>query len=459
MDPIAELAEFDRETVAQAKAVEQQIQAEGFAAGHIIRDVRVFRVLMPWVGTKRWDGSAEGFTFAEFETDKGLVGIAEGANSDAEELKSKVLGKNPFDPHIRADMGLAYWDLIGKIANRPLGQYLHELFALETPLTERVPMSAYTWYSFPDLNGENAVTFESYPTYVQDIIRTHGFHNIKLSMCDFEPQRYVELVRNIRAAVGPDVDIRVDPHASWGEAQALRFMREVEDYHLEWIEEPVGGRFDHIFRAGHRLRLLSTIPISSHAWLPPLLPHSDAKGRYGDGTLDAALDLDALRRWQPADISAPDAYAGPLALKRYYDAARFMGMGIGMHSAYELGPATAIRLHIAAFTFPYEIPYHIVWGRERAFPPFSAHALDAHYNQWADDVICGGKMTYDQGFLAVPKEPGLGVELDPERLRHYAFSEEKAAAHTRHIEQIRATHLDVLGWRVERGGWRRYRMR
>ena len=273
-------------------------------------------------------------------------------------------------------------------------------------------MSAYTWYSFPDLNGENAVTFESYPTYVQDIIRTHGFHNIKLSMCDFEPQRYVELVRNIRAAVGPDVDIRVDPHASWGEAQALRFMREVEDYHLEWIEEPVGGRFNHIFRAGHRLRLLSTIPISSHAWLPPLLPHSDAKGRYGDGTLDAALDLDALRRWQPADISAPDAYAGPLALKRYYDVARFMGMGIGMHSAYELGPATAIRLHIAAFTFPYEIPYHIVWGRERAFPPFSAHAIDAHYNQWADDVICGGKMTYDQGFLTVPKEPGLGVELD-----------------------------------------------
>ena len=61
MDPITELAEFDREIVAQAKAVEQ-----------------------------------------------GLVGIAEGANADAEELKGKVLGKNPFDPSIRADMGLAY---------------------------------------------------------------------------------------------------------------------------------------------------------------------------------------------------------------------------------------------------------------------------------------------------------------------------------------------------------------
>jgi len=185
----------------------------------------------------------------------------------------------------------------------------------------------------------------------------------------------------------------------------------------------------------------------------------DERGRYGDGTLDAALDVDALRRYQPADISAPDAYAGPLALKRYYDAARFMGLGIGMHSAYELGPATAIRLHIAAFAFPYEMPYHIVWGREGAFPPFSAHPLDAHYNQWESDVIVGGKMVYDQGFLAVPTGPGLGIELDHERLAHYAYTEQKATVHTRHIEAIRATHLEALDWKVERGGWRRYRAR
>ena len=71
-------------------------------------------------------------------------------------------------------------------------------------------------------------------------------------------------------------------------------------------------------------------------------------------------------------------------------------------------------------------------------------------------VIKGGKMVYDQGFLAVPKGPGLGVELDRERLAHYAFSEEQAQMHTRHIEQIRATHLDALGWKVGRDGWRRW---
>ena len=51
----------------------------------------------------------------------------------------------------------------------------------------------------------------------------------------------------------------------------------------------------------------------------------------------------------------------------------------------------------------------------------------------------------------------VGVELDPERLAHYAFTEEKAAIHARHIEKIRAEHLDTLGWRVDRTGWPRYR--
>ncbi|MFN8493624.1 MAG: enolase C-terminal domain-like protein [Caldilineaceae bacterium] len=187
--------------------------------------------------------------------------------------------------------------------------------------------------------------------------------------------------------------------------------------------------------------------------LPPLRTANSPAGRYSDETLDRPLDLDALSRYQPADISAPDAYDGPLALKRYYDTARFMGMDIAMHSAYELGPSTAIRLHIAAFTFPYTIRYHIVWGNGVA--PFALHGLDAHYNQWEGDVIQGGKLPYDQGCLHVPEGPGLGVALDPERLAHYQWREEKQALHQRHIEAIRARHLDALGWRRNRMGWLR----
>ncbi len=100
------IAAFDRETVADIKARQGHINASGHAAGLKITGVRTYRVLMPWRGTKRWDGSAEGFSFAEFETDQGLVGVAEGVSDENPmNCRSQVLGRNPFDPDIRGLLG------------------------------------------------------------------------------------------------------------------------------------------------------------------------------------------------------------------------------------------------------------------------------------------------------------------------------------------------------------------
>lgn len=44
---------------------------------------------------------------------------------------------------------------------------------------------------------------------------------------------------------------------------------------------------------------------------------------------------------------------------------------------------------------------------------------DAHYHHLLDDVIVGGKMKYEQGSLPVPTGPGLGVELDEDRMAKY----------------------------------------
>jgi glucarate dehydratase len=51
--------------------------------------------------------------------------------------------------------------------------------------------------------------------------------------------------------------------------------------------------------------------------------------------------------------------------------------------------------------------------------PELAHAADAHYHHMTDDVIAGGKMEYRNGALPVPTGPGLGVELDPDRVERY----------------------------------------
>jgi glucarate dehydratase len=75
---------------------------------------------------------------------------------------------------------------------------------------------------------------------------------------------------------------------------------------------------------------------------------------------------------------------------------------IAVHSSGELGIQLATMLHMGAI-----------------LPNFT-YAGDAHYHHLTDDVIVGGAMPYANGSIAVPDGPGLGVELDRDKLRQYA---------------------------------------
>jgi glucarate dehydratase len=76
--------------------------------------------------------------------------------------------------------------------------------------------------------------------------------------------------------------------------------------------------------------------------------------------------------------------------------------GIAVHSSGELGIQLATMLHLGAVL------------------PNLSFAADAHYHHLTDDVIRGGLMKYEEGCIAVPKGPGLGVELDEDKLRRYS---------------------------------------
>jgi glucarate dehydratase len=52
--------------------------------------------------------------------------------------------------------------------------------------------------------------------------------------------------------------------------------------------------------------------------------------------------------------------------------------------------------------------------------PNLSFAADAHYHHLADDIIIGGKLKYEQGAMPVPSGPGLGVQLDRDKLSEYA---------------------------------------
>jgi glucarate dehydratase len=78
------------------------------------------------------------------------------------------------------------------------------------------------------------------------------------------------------------------------------------------------------------------------------------------------------------------------------------GLGVAVHSSGELGVQLATMLHLGAVV------------------PNLGFAADAHYHHLADDIIVGGKMSYRDGAIDVPRAPGLGVTLDRERLGRYA---------------------------------------
>ena len=69
----------------------------------------------------------------------------------------------------------------------------------------------------------------------------------------------VELVRTLREAVGPDVDIMLDCWMSWDVPYTIEMARRLEPYHPRWIEEPVLP--DKIAQYAE-IRRNSSIPIS-----------------------------------------------------------------------------------------------------------------------------------------------------------------------------------------------------
>ena len=77
-------------------------------------------------------------------------------------------------------------------------------------------------------------------------------------------------------------------------------------------------------------------------------------------------------------------------------------LGVAVHSSGELGIQLATMLHLGAVV------------------PNLSNAADAHYHHLNDDIIVGGKFEYVDGKIKVPDKPGLGIELDRDKLAQYS---------------------------------------
>ena len=207
-------------------------------------------------------GSIEGFRFlgwliVEIECDDGTVGIGNAALAPHATkatidtyLKPLLIGTDPMDseylwqsmyrrtlPFGRKGIGmtaisaidLAIWDAKGKILNQPV-------FKLLGGRTKsQIPVYASRLYSQPLESLYNEAK-----SYAQE-----GFKAVKLRF-GWGPKdglaginKNIELVKTVREAIGPDVDLMADAYMGWNVEYGKRMLRLLEPHNLRWVEEPV----------------------------------------------------------------------------------------------------------------------------------------------------------------------------------------------------------------------------
>src|SRR3954454_19258274 len=132
---------------------------------------------------------------------------------------------------------MARWDLVGQVLGAPLHRLWAELFDVGFEPPDRVPLAAYSWQRFPDADGGDAVTFQSWPDFAAQQV-ADGYRSLKISMTAYDPEDYVLLLERIRGRVPDGVDVRIDAHGSWNFSEARRLLPRLEPLRIEYFEQP-----------------------------------------------------------------------------------------------------------------------------------------------------------------------------------------------------------------------------
>jgi L-alanine-DL-glutamate epimerase-like enolase superfamily enzyme len=198
-----------------------------------------------------------------------------------------------------------------------------------------------------------------------------------------DPRHDLESVHAIRDAVGYDVNLRVDANQAWSIGTAVRMIKKMEKYDLEFVEQPV---LMYDLDGLARVRKAVSIPILSHesSWT-----FYDALKVIKRDAADA-IQLD------------PKFDSGLSGFRIAAGMAEAAGMSAVCHHFSELGVSTVYSMHAIA-----------------SCPAF-IHANQTGYRILSDDILKGNLMKFDHGHLRVPTGPGLGVEIDQLKLKKYA---------------------------------------
>jgi len=358
-------------------------------------------------------------TVVELVTEDNISGVSEipgniDINKALERSKSLIIGQDPFQINkIRdilsaefgtekpADRGFTPWDqrtvvhvfssievacldIIGKIINRPV------VDLLGGKRRDAVPFSAYLFYKYEGAGGElefgtdpNATGWAAArqasalnPTEIvaqaKAMCQEFGFQSIKLKGGVFEPRQEVDAILALHEAFGKDTPLRIDPNALWTVETSIKYGKEMEGI-IEYLEDPCRGQEN-----------MATV---RKALKTPLATNMCTTS-FGDIPRSVQLGSEDII------LSDHHFWGGLQESMKLASVCETFGRGLSMHSNSHLGISLAAMVHLGA-----------------AIPNFE-YALDTHYPWQSDEIIVGGRMKFEDGAVAVPTGPGLGVELD-----------------------------------------------
>jgi len=339
------------------------------------------------------------------KTDEGLEGVGSVGvgNGSAvyiinQHLKHIVLNQNPFDVELLWEkmyrstlnygrkgvvleaisaVDIALWDLRGKLSNQPV----YNLLGGRTKPQIRVYASRLYAHKNLDMLARQANGFrkQGFTAMKQRFGYGPSDGNVGIS-------KNLELVKVVRDAVGPDIDLMADAYMGWDVPYAIRMISILEDagMNLKWVEEPV---IPDDIDGYARIRRSVRTPISGgeHEFT-----------RYGFREL---IKKEAL------DILQPDVnrVGGITEAQKIWALASANNLQVIPHAG---------QLH----------NYHLVVSHlnspiaEYFPPPNEGGTLDDDTLFWE---LFEGEPRAVEGFITLSEEPGLGLKINEKTVRRW----------------------------------------
>jgi glucarate dehydratase len=341
-------------------------------------------------------------TILELETDNGYKGIAEIGPQvkELEAAREVVLGRDPFEiEYLRRNIRninafgaveVACLDIIGRVIDRRVVDLIGGAYR------EEAPYSAYIFFVMPAPDGPDITTPEAVTQEFVDFNKRYGFTSCKFKGGVLDPDKEIEALRLMRAAF-PKAPLRIDPNAAWSVERSVRVARAIESLGMEYLEDPTPG-----LDGMAAVRKQTKIPLATNMVVTRMEHIAPAIQK---GSIDIVL-LD-------------NHYMGGLNNVRYWAAiCEALGWGCSGHSNNHLGISMAMMTHMNC-----------------AISRVNYHA-DTHYPWTTQDIIKGPMLQFKDGKMPLPNGPGLGVEIDPDKM----------AALKENVQRIKTRHELLKKW-------------